>query len=131
MFYASIFHKWCRSGICVLKTAAFEKYTVLSKPLQSESGGEKSNLIDDRKFGNLMKSEHSLNRLSLVRTAKVRNHFKLVWLKFLLEYSQISMWSEWTKPSECESGCLFGESGRLRDGCTGLKTYRRTCHDYR
>lgn len=26
---------------------------------------EKTNLIDDRKFGNLMKSEHSINRPSL------------------------------------------------------------------
>lgn len=66
--------KWCRSGICILKTAAFEKYTVLSKPLQSEGGGgEKSNLIDDRKFGNLMKSEHSLNRLSLVIDGKSKH----------------------------------------------------------
>lgn len=44
---------------------------------------------------------------------------------------KISMWSEWAKPSECESGCLFGETGRLREGSTGLKTYRRSCHDYR
>lgn len=33
--------------------------------------------------------------------------------------------------SECESGCLYGESGRLRDGSTGLKTFRRTCREYR
>lgn len=41
------------------------------------------------------------------------------------------MWSEWTKLSDCESGCLFGASGRLREGSIGLKTFRRTCHDYR
>lgn len=44
---------------------------------------------------------------------------------------QISAWSEWSKPSECDSGCLFGENGRLRDGSSGLKTFRRSCHDYR
>lgn len=63
-FSFSIF-KWCRSGICVLKTAAFEKYTALAKPLISETS-EKSNLIDDRKFSNLMKSEHTINRPTLV-----------------------------------------------------------------
>lgn len=49
----------------MLKTAAFEKYTALAKPLVSETS-EKSNLIDDRKFSNLMKSEHTINRPTLV-----------------------------------------------------------------
>lgn len=44
---------------------------------------------------------------------------------------QIATWSEWSKPSECEAGCLFGENGRLRDGSIGLKTFRRSCHDNR
>lgn len=57
--------KWCRSGVCVLKTAAFEKYTALAKPLVSDTS-EKSNLIDDRKYSNLMKSEHTINRPILV-----------------------------------------------------------------
>lgn len=57
--------QWCRSGICVLKTAAFEKYTALTKPTTSDTS-EKTNLIDERKFSNLMKSEHSMNRPSLV-----------------------------------------------------------------
>lgn len=38
---------------------------MLAKPLVAETS-EKSNLIDDRKFGNLMKSEHSINRPTLV-----------------------------------------------------------------
>ncbi|XP_031616412.1 A disintegrin and metalloproteinase with thrombospondin motifs adt-1 isoform X2 [Contarinia nasturtii] len=99
--------KWCRSGVCIAKTSAFEKYTAIAKPLASETS-EKSNLIDDRKFSNFMKSEHSINRPTLIST-----------------------WSEWSKPTECESGCLFGETGRLREGSSGLKTFRRTCHDYR
>lgn len=53
----------------MLKTSAFEKYTVLSKPLVSETS-EKSNLIDDRKYGNLMKSEHSINRPTLVNSVE-------------------------------------------------------------
>lgn len=58
--------KWCRSGICVLKSDTFEKYTTVSKPTQPESEGQNTNVIDDRKFGNLMKSEQSINRLNLV-----------------------------------------------------------------
>ena len=43
----------------------------------------------------------------------------------------VSLWSDWSSPSECESGCLYGESGRLRAGSAGLKVYTRTCLDYR
>lgn len=66
-FYIIFSNKWCRSGICVLKTAVIEKYSVQPKPTFSDNAADKSNLIDDRKFGNLMKSEHNFNRLSLVR----------------------------------------------------------------
>lgn len=62
--------KWCRSGMCVLKTALFEKYTMAVKQPVAESTLEKSNLIDARKFGDLVKSEHNLNRLSLVSSTK-------------------------------------------------------------
>lgn len=65
MFWYCFFLKWCRSGLCVLKTAAFEKYTAISKPILPDTS-EKSNLIDDRKYGNFMKSEHSINRPTLV-----------------------------------------------------------------
>lgn len=41
------------------------------------------------------------------------------------------MWSDWKAPSECESGCLYGESGRLREGSTGLRVFERTCLDLR
>lgn len=58
--------KWCRSGICVLKTDTLEKYTTVSKPIQSDSEGGKTNVIDGRKFGNLMKSEQTMNRLNSV-----------------------------------------------------------------
>lgn len=41
------------------------------------------------------------------------------------------VWNEWNVSTECESGCLYGESGRLREGSTGLKVFRRTCLDRR
>lgn len=72
--------KWCRSGICVLKTDTFEKYTTISKLTQSESDGGNTNVIDDRKFGNLMKSEQRINRLNLVRDEII---------KFLLSMNDI------------------------------------------
>lgn len=36
-------------------------------------------------------------------------------------------WSHWENPTDCESGCLYGESGRLREGSVGLKIYSRVC----
>lgn len=65
---------------------------------------EKTNLVDEKRFAN-MKREYNPN--------------------------SVSLWSDWNSPSECESGCLYGESGRLREGSTGLRTYTRTCLDYR
>lgn len=62
-------------------------------------------MIDDRKFGNLKQELNNLVKLS--------------------------SWSEWGLPTECESGCLYGESGRLREGSTGLKIFSRSCMDYR
>lgn len=40
---------------------------------------------------------------------------------------QHSIWSEWEKGGECESGCLYGPSKRLSEGSTGLITYKRNC----
>lgn len=45
--------------------------------------------------------------------------------------SAAPLWSDWTPPSDCESGCLFGESGRLREGSTGLRVRTRVCLDTR
>lgn len=44
---------------------------------------------------------------------------------------KLSIWTGWSDPTECESGCLYGESGRLREGSTGLIIYTRSCTDYR
>lgn len=48
-----------------------------------------------------------------------------------LTVTKASLWSDWAAPSDCESGCLFGESGRLREGSTGLRVYTRVCLDTR
>jgi hypothetical protein len=45
--------------------------------------------------------------------------------------TKTSLWGIWGSPSECESGCLYGESGRLREGSVGLKIISRSCLDYR
>lgn len=52
--------------MCVVKTAAFEKYTVVTKQAVSDTVGDKSNLIDGKKYGDMVKSEHTLNRMTLV-----------------------------------------------------------------
>lgn len=67
--------------MCVLKTAVFEKYTMAVKQPVAESTLEKSNLIDARKFGDLVKSEHNLNRLSLVSSTKKIEKIVLVSIK--------------------------------------------------
>jgi hypothetical protein len=50
-------------------------------------------------------------------------------LKPDMNLNKISYWSNWGMGSDCESGCLYGESGRLKEGSTGLKIYTRTCLD--
>ncbi|EDV37612.1 uncharacterized protein Dana_GF13538 [Drosophila ananassae] len=42
-----------------------------------------------------------------------------------------SNWGEWGEPSACESGCLYGASRRLLEGSTGLRTFNRSCLNYR
>ncbi|CAG9762316.1 unnamed protein product [Ceutorhynchus assimilis] len=39
-------------------------------------------------------------------------------------------WSDW-RPSECASGCLFGEEGRLRSGSAGIMVSERFCNNPR
>ncbi|XP_018565898.1 A disintegrin and metalloproteinase with thrombospondin motifs adt-1-like [Anoplophora glabripennis] len=38
-------------------------------------------------------------------------------------------WSKWRSFSDCASGCLFGEEGRLRSGSTGIMVSERTCNN--
>lgn len=64
--FGSLPKKWCRSGLCVVKTAVLEKYTVVTKQTVSDTTADRTNLIDGKKFGDLVKSEHTLNRMTLV-----------------------------------------------------------------
>ncbi|KMY95877.1 A disintegrin and metalloproteinase with thrombospondin motifs 16 [Drosophila simulans] len=41
-----------------------------------------------------------------------------------------SNWGEWSEPSACESGCLYGQSRRLLEGSTGLRTLNRSCLNF-
>lgn len=40
-------------------------------------------------------------------------------------------WSSWKAQSDCASGCLFGEEGRLRSGSTGITIANRHCNNPR
>ncbi|EFA06592.2 A disintegrin and metalloproteinase with thrombospondin motifs adt-1 isoform X2 [Tribolium castaneum] len=40
-------------------------------------------------------------------------------------------WSKWKPYSDCASGCLFGEEGRLRSGSTGIMASSRICNNPR
>lgn len=40
-------------------------------------------------------------------------------------------WSPWRSFSDCASGCLFGEEGRLRTGSTGIMVASRSCNSPR
>ncbi|XP_059620243.1 A disintegrin and metalloproteinase with thrombospondin motifs adt-2 [Phlebotomus argentipes] len=95
---------WCKSGVCKLKatTAYLESHTPYHRPMKHFP--EKSaNFIEGQKLG----------------------HYKQDFGK------SVTGWSEWSAQSECESGCLYGESGRLKEGSIGLKVSTRTCLDMR
>lgn len=74
---------------------------------------EKSGIIDSKKFSSLIQEP------------------TLLYTNGITFVTKQSLWSNWGSPSECESGCLYGESGRLREGSVGLKISSRTCLDYR
>ncbi|KAK4884284.1 hypothetical protein RN001_000555 [Aquatica leii] len=40
-------------------------------------------------------------------------------------------WSPWRPYTDCASGCLFGEEGRLRSGSTGIMVSTRSCNNPR
>uniref|UniRef100_A0A336KUH1 CSON014126 protein n=1 Tax=Culicoides sonorensis TaxID=179676 RepID=A0A336KUH1_CULSO len=101
---------WCQSGVCVprLKSAS-SPYSSTSNATPSSlmhAGAEKLIQLDD----NAHLAQHLDNLAS--------------------HSNKIAIWSDWGEGSECESGCLYGESGRLKEGSTGLRIYQRTCGDY-
>lgn len=106
---------WCRSGICKSRSNLVVENVNedIKQLITSIKESEKSNIIDSKKFSSLIQEPTLLytNGLSFV--------------------PKVSLWSNWGNPTECESGCLYGESGRLRQGSVGLKTFSRNCLDYR
>ncbi|XP_062544375.1 A disintegrin and metalloproteinase with thrombospondin motifs adt-1 isoform X2 [Armigeres subalbatus] len=96
---------WCRSGNCVSKIPGL---TVQSsgKHITAFKTIDKKTFIDGLKFASLKQD-----------TPRILN--------------TIPTWNEWREPTECESGCLYGESGRLKEGSVGLRQYSRTCLDKR
>lgn len=109
---------WCRSGVCSSKLNAIADNSFINSKhanLNSIKNSEKSkNLIEEKKFGSLIQEPTLLytNGIQFVPKSP-------------------SQWNKWTAPSECESGCLYGESGRLREGSVGLKIYSRQCVEHR
>ncbi|XP_029735370.2 A disintegrin and metalloproteinase with thrombospondin motifs adt-1 [Aedes albopictus] len=96
---------WCRSGACVSKIPGL---TIQSsgKHITAFKTIDKKAFIEGLKFASLKQD-----------TARTLN--------------TIPTWDAWSEPSECESGCLYGESGRLKEGSVGLRQYSRTCLDKR
>lgn len=116
MFLKSLsIRQWCRSGICTSKVNSIAEHSLINTKqiVAAIKSTEKSNKIDSKKFSSLIQEPNLLysNGIAFV--------------------SKASLWSNWGSPSECESGCLYGESGRLREGSVGLKIFARTCLDYR
>ncbi|XP_037942184.1 uncharacterized protein LOC119675069 [Teleopsis dalmanni] len=96
---------WCRNGVCVKRSSLFGSSNAPREyALSSKLGYEKSNFLESNKMGHLMQDYN---------------------------YNKLPIWSEWGEASECDSGCLFGSSNRLLDGSTGLKTFTRSCLNYR
>uniref|UniRef100_A0A1B0GKN0 Putativedisintegrin and metalloproteinase with thrombospondin motifs 18 n=1 Tax=Lutzomyia longipalpis TaxID=7200 RepID=A0A1B0GKN0_LUTLO len=96
---------WCKSGVCKLKATAFleSSHAPFHRPSIKHFPEKSANFIEGQKL----------------------SHYKQEFGK------SVTGWSEWSLPSECESGCLYGESGRLKEGSTGLKVSTRTCLDMR
>lgn len=95
---------WCKSGVCKLKATAYlETHVNFHRPSMKHFPEKSANFIETQKLG----------------------HYKQEFGK------SVTGWSEWSPQSECESGCLYGESGRLKEGSTGLKVSTRTCLDLR
>lgn len=115
LFHQFLLFQWCRSGICTSKTNAISENSHISTKqiIAAIKSSEKSNIIDGKRFSSLIQEPTLLytNGISFV--------------------TKSSLWGSWGSPSECESGCLYGESGRLKEGSVGLKIISRSCLDYR
>ncbi|XP_052873541.1 A disintegrin and metalloproteinase with thrombospondin motifs adt-1 [Anopheles cruzii] len=94
---------WCRSGVCTPKITSLSVH-----PNGQRITAFKT--IDKKTF------------LEGIRLASLKQD---------LSKAIKPTWSQWNDPTECVSGCLYGESGRLKEGSTGLREFTRTCLDKR
>ncbi|XP_055536789.1 A disintegrin and metalloproteinase with thrombospondin motifs adt-1 [Wyeomyia smithii] len=96
---------WCRSGVCV------SKIRILS--VQSN--------------GNYVTAFKTIDKKTFLEGLKTAS------LKQDISRTLVSVpkWNVWGNSTECESGCLYGESGRLKEGSVGLRQYTRNCNDKR
>lgn len=92
--------QWCKSGVCIPRPV----FKATQSPVQNQIKTEKNEKLVQLEEGQDLESNNVVPRKPI--------------------------WTEWGDGSECESGCLYGESGRLKEGSTGLRIYQRSCGDY-
>ncbi|XP_055632048.1 A disintegrin and metalloproteinase with thrombospondin motifs adt-1 [Toxorhynchites rutilus septentrionalis] len=92
---------WCRSGVCVSKIPGLSVQSS-GKHITAFKTIDKKTFIEGLKFASL--KQDAIRSMSIIPS-----------------------WDPWGTPTECESGCLYGESGRLKEGSVGLREYSRTC----
>lgn len=107
--------QWCRSGICTSRENSNSESSHINTKqiIAAIKSSDKPNILDTKKFSSLIQEP------------------TLLYTNGIAFVTKSSLWSNFGSPSECESGCLYGESGRLREGSVGLKIFSRTCLDYR
>ncbi|KAH8407513.1 hypothetical protein KR222_004682, partial [Zaprionus bogoriensis] len=107
---------WCRGGYCVLRPTSESALSSL-KQLS----------------GSLSKSTHDKSSASFSSDSGGKLSAQLQEYKSSANEVHLggSTWSDWGEASECASGCLYGPSHRLLEGSTGLRTYNRSCLNYR
>ncbi|XP_058461510.1 A disintegrin and metalloproteinase with thrombospondin motifs 18 isoform X2 [Malaya genurostris] len=96
---------WCRSGVCSLKTLS-PSIQSGAKHITAFKTIDKKTFLEGLKFASLKQD-----------TSRLLN--------------TVPTWEPWGNKTECESGCLYGESGRLKEGSVGLRQYSRVCRDKR
>ncbi|KAH8401413.1 hypothetical protein KR009_005346 [Drosophila setifemur] len=102
---------WCRGGSCEPRSLQKSSNYFSHKPWPQESAThEKFTAREPNRIPSLL---HDYN--------PVGNELP----------GSSSNWGEWGEASACESGCLFGQSRRLLEGSTGLKTFNRSCLNFR
>ncbi|KAH8348125.1 hypothetical protein KR084_004483 [Drosophila pseudotakahashii] len=103
---------WCRGGSCEARSTRQGSYSALkSWPPENVPEATHEKII-----------RHEPNRI-----APQLNDYNLLGNELP---GSPSNWGEWSEPSACESGCLYGQSRRLLEGSTGLRTFNRSCLNF-